>query len=274
MRKRLTVSAVFRDAILVLVCLVWGFPTYLLVVNATTIGSAHTGTPLLTPGPFGLIDNLRTALEDTDLLETIRNSLIYAAGSGVLAVLVATLAAFAIVALELRRPVLWFWLIYAGSLIPLQVFSRPLYQMTAAVDLYDTILGLLLVHTAFGIPFAMFVVRNVLATMPKEVHEAATLDGAGWATLFGRIYLPFAVPVMAATFIFQFVGAWNELFFGITLSASPDAQPVMATLAALQDPASSVGTGQLLSAALLVSLPTVTLYFVFRRTFTNALRLT
>lgn len=272
--KRLTLSGLLRDSVLVVVSVLWGFPTYLLVINAVTAGSTQTGEPLLVPGPFGLFENVSEAIEGTDLVDTLRNSLIYAVGSGVLAVVVATLAAFAIVAMDVKRPAVWFWFLYSGSLIPLQVFSRPLYHMTVSVDLYDTVLGLVLVHTAFGIPFAMFIVRNVLATMPKEVHEAAILDGANWWRLLRSIYLPFAMPVMAASFIFQFVGAWNELFFGITLSASSDAQPVMATLAALQDPASSVGTGQLLSVALLVSLPTVALYFIFRKTFENALRVT
>jgi multiple sugar transport system permease protein len=269
---RPTTGGVIRDVFLFFVSIVWLFPTYLIVVNAITDANAYSGVPVLRPGPFGFFANIVNGLAGSEILLTFRNSLFYAIVSGIIAVVIAMIAAYVIVALRPKRPALWFWLIYAGSLLPLQAFSRPLYRASAETGLYDTWAGLLIVYVGLGVPFSMFVVRNVLSTMAPEVHEAATLDGAGWFRLLRHIYLPFALPVMGAAFIFQFVGVWNDLFIGITLSSSSDAQPVMATLASLKSVNSNIPIPELLAIAMVVSLPTVLIFVIFRRLFVNALR--
>lgn len=252
--------------------LLWLLPVYLIVVNAITVSGDDTGAPRWLPGHFGFFHNLSVAWNGSDFPITIRNSLIYAVVCAGAAVFVATLAAYALVALQLRRPAFWFWLIYAGTLLPLQVFARPLYKAAADTNLYDTRLGLSIVYVALCIPFAMFVVRNVLSTVPPEIGEAATIDGAGWAQKFWYIHLPLARPAMAAAFVFQFVFIWNELFFGITLSVSAPAQPVMATLAGLQSTYSSIGQSALLAIAVAISLPTVVVFLAFQRFFVSNLK--
>lgn len=251
---------------------IWLLPVYLIVVNAITDTGAETGVPRWLPGHFGFFHNLSLAWSGSDFPISIRNSLVYAVVCAGAAVLIATLAAYALVALQLRRPAFWFWLIYSGTLLPLQVFARPLFKAAAATNLYDTRLGLSIVYVALCIPFAMFVVRNVLSTVPPEIGEAATIDGAGWVRKFRHIHLPLARPAMAAAFVFQFVFIWNELFFGITLSVSASAQPVMATLAGLQGTYASIGPSALLAMAIAVSLPTVVIFLAFQRFFVSNLK--
>lgn len=272
MNKRRSIGGTLSKALVILVSVAWLVPVYLLVVNAFTDGAEYDGTPRLLPGKFGFIANLKQAWRGGDFALTTRNSLLYATVCAAVAVLIATLAAYAIVALRLRRPALWFWLIYAGALLPLQVFARPIFLGEAKANLYDTRLGLSIVYIALCIPFALFVVRNVLTTIPPEIAEAARLDGASWMRMFLHIHLPLARPAMAAAFAFQFIFLWNELFFGITLSISPSVQPVMASLAGLQGNYSEVGQPGLLAIALVLSLPTIALFVGFQRFFVSGLK--
>lgn len=272
LRQRTANSA--RFVVVLGSALLWLVPVYLLLVNAITDKSDYEGKLRWLPGKFGFFENLKEGWAAANFTNTALNSLMYATVCGATAVLVATLAAYALVALRLRRPAVWFWIIYSGTLLPLQVFARPLFMAASETDLYDSQVGLEIVYIALCVPFAMFVVRNVMSNMPPEIQEAAMLDGAGWLRMFVHIHLPLSRSAMAAAFVFQFVFIWNELFFGITLSISPVVQPVMASLAGLSGTYSTISQSAQLAVALVVSLPTVALFFGFQRFFVSSLRTT
>lgn len=261
-----------RNTMLVLLALVWLVPTYLLVVNAFTPSHEYDGSPDWWPSGFGFVENLSEAWSSAELGLGITNSLIYSTASAGLAVFAAALASFAVVVMPTRRRGLWFWLIYTGTLLPLQIFLAPLFKGFVGVNLYDTQLGMVLIYSALCVPFAFFVVRNYLITIPPEITEAAQLDGAGWFRLFWQIHLPLAKSSLLAAFVFQFTWVWNDLLFGITLSTSPNIRPVMAAIAELNGGYSSLGPPVVLSAALLVSLPTVVLFLAFQRFFASSLK--
>lgn len=274
MKYRLTPGQVARNIAVTLLAIIWLIPTWLLVVNGITPNSTYEGSPNWFPSGFGFIENIGVAIGEGPFVQAALNSLLYALVGAGLAVLIATAAGFAVVVMPSKRKNLWFWLIYAGTLLPLQVFALPLFFAASFTDLYDTHAGLIVVYVALCIPFGFFVVRNFLTTLPPEISEAARLDGAGWVTLFTRIHMPLAKSAMAAGFIFQFIFIWNELFFGITLSISKEVQPVMAALAGLQSISSTVGPPATLAMALLVSLPTVAIFFGFQRFFVSGLSTT
>ena len=131
---------------------------------------------------------------------------------------------------------------------------------------------MILIYSAICIPFAFFIVRNYLTTLPPEVAEAAKLDGAGWTRLFFQIHLPLIRSSLFAAFIFQFTWVWNDLLFGITLTTSPDRRPVMAALAEINGGFVNVGPPVVLAAALVASLPTVVLFLACQRFFVSSLR--
>lgn len=260
-----------RNVLVIALAVLWFFPTYLIIVNAFTPNEAYTGDVVWYPTGFGLFQNMADAFEAANLGPAMLNSLAYAIVAGGLAVLVAAVAGFAISAIPGGRRVLWFWLIYAGALFPVQAFLRPLFSGYAETGLYDSRLGLLLIYVATCIPFSFFIMRNHMITIPKEVSEAAQLDGATWWTVFTRLFLPLSRSALAAAFIFQFVWVWNELLFGITLSYSEEIRPVMAALAGLQSNYGTVGPPVVLAGALLVSLPTVIVFLAFQRVFASSL---
>jgi multiple sugar transport system permease protein len=171
-----------------------------------------------------------------------------------------------------RRPALWFWVIYAGTLLPLQIFLPPLFSAYVRTRVYDTQMGMVLVYAAICVPFAFFVVRNFMTTLPVEVSEAAKLDGAGWWRMFWRIHLPLAKSSLFAAFIFQFTWVWNDLLFGIVLTTSPNRRPVMAALAEINGGFVNLGPPVALAAAMVVSLPTIVLFLSCQRFFASSLR--
>ncbi|OIJ90437.1 carbohydrate ABC transporter permease [Streptomyces colonosanans] len=245
----------------------WLIPLYLLIVNALTPATGYTGEPDWTPQGFAIFDNIKTAWSDAGIGDSFLSSALYAVVCGAAAVLVAAMAAFAVVVLPIPKPAFWFWLIYSGTLFPLQMFLAPLFGMYADGNLYDTRLGLMLVYVAWAVPFAFFLVRNQMTTMPPEVTEAAMLDGASFLRIFWRIHVPLMAPTLGAAFIFQFTAVWNDLILGITLSRSPDVQPVMAALSTLSNAYASSGPPVILAGALIVSLPTLLVFLVFRGLF-------
>lgn len=261
-----------RNSVLVLLALVWLIPVYLLVVNAMTPVAEYGGNPTWWPSGFGFVGNLQTAWTSAELGLGFYNSLLYATASALIAALAAALASFAVIVMPTRRRGLWFWMIYTGTLLPLQIFLAPLFKAYVGLDLYDTQLGMVVVYAALCVPFAFFILRNYLTTVPKEISEAAQLDGAGWVRLFWLIHMPMAKSSLLAAFVFQFTWVWNDLLFGITLSTSPNIRPVMAALAQLNGGYSSLGPPVVLSAALAVSVPTIVLFLAFQRFFVSSLK--
>jgi multiple sugar transport system permease protein len=265
---------IVRNVLVVLISLLWLVPTWLVVVNAFTPTSQYTGKPRWWFASGDIVSNIRTAFGTADVGHGMLNSVIYAVVGAAVAVLIAALAGFAVTVMPVRRPGIWFWAIFIGTVLPLQTFLSPLFTGYAKTGLYDTQYGMLLVYVALAIPFAFFVNRNFMITVPREIAEAAQIDGANWLSMFVRVHLPLARSALLAAFIFQFTWIWNDLLFGITLSLSPNVRPVMATLADLNGSYSTVGPPVVLAGALVASVPTVLLFFVFQRFFVNSLRLT
>ncbi|GGH50191.1 carbohydrate ABC transporter permease [Microbacterium album] len=263
---------IIRYLVLGALAVLWLIPLYLLVVNAFTPSAEYSGQPTWVPNGFGFFDNLSIAWTSSGLGAGVLNSLVYATVSAGAAVLAAAAAGFAVVVMRTRFRTLWFWVIYMGTLLPLQIFLIPLFRGYVALDIYDTHLGLILIYAAICVPFAFFIMRNFLTTLPKEVSEAAQLDGAGWWRLFTRIHLPLSKSALFAAFIFQFTWVWNDLLFGITLTATPTARPVMAALAEVSNGFSSLGPPVVLAAAIAVSLPTIVLFLACQRFFVSSLR--
>lgn len=261
-----------RNIIVIVFALLWTAPIYLLIVNAVTPVESYRGEPQWLPQGFALFENMAEAWNQSGLGLGMVNSLMYSTASAGLAVIAAALAGFAVVVMPARWPALWFWVIYLGTLLPLQIFLAPLFRGYVGMQLYDTALGMVLIYSAVCVPFAFFIVRNYLTTLPPEVTEAAKLDGAGWVRLFSQIHLPLVRSSLFAAFVFQFTWVWNDLLFGITLTTSPDRRPVMAAMAEINGGFVSLGPPVVLAAALLVSIPTVVLFLTCQRFFVSSLR--
>lgn len=269
------VTTLLRHGVMLVLGLIWIIPLYLVLINAATPDDLYSDKEVYAaPDRFSLWANMRGAWEMANLGVSVGSTLLYATLGGLIAVFIAGLAAYAIVGLRIRYGFFWFMLLYAGTIFPFQMYLSPLYSMFVSQHLYDKRYGLLLFYVAIAIPFAVFVIRNHFTSIPVELAEAAKLDGAGPVRIFWQMFLPLSVNAFATVFILQFTWIWNDLLFGLTLSRSADVRPIMTALASLQGQYATASVPTVLAGALLVSLPTLVLFFAVQRIFVRGLSVT
>ncbi|MFB7518017.1 carbohydrate ABC transporter permease [Streptomyces sp. NPDC056144] len=161
----------------------------------------------------------------------------------------------------------WFLGVVALLVVPVQVALVPVSKLFGAVGLFETTLGVVLFHTAFGLPFAIFLLRNFFAEIPRELLEAARLDGAGEIRLYARVVLPLGAPALASLGIFQFLWVWNDMLIALIFA---DAQSPPITVA-LQQQVRQFGNNVdvLAPGAFLSMVVPLAVFFAFQRQFTS-----
>jgi multiple sugar transport system permease protein len=265
----------FRYAILTTLGAVWILPLYYVLINAVASPKEFRSKEIYQlPGSFSFWENIVTAWTSAGLGASVGSTLLYATVGGAVGVLLAALAAYAIIGLDIKHGFLWFMLLYAGTVFPFQMYLAPLYGLYVNQGLYDTRWGLLIFYTAIAIPFAIFVIRNHFTSIPTDITEAARLDGAGPLRIFYQMFVPLSLNAFVTVFILQFTWIWNDLLFGLTLSRSAEIRPIMTALAGLQGQYASASVPTVLAGALIVSIPTFILFFTVQRVFVQGLSVT
>ena len=163
----------------------------------------------------------------------------------------------------------WLFLLVVGLLVvPLQMALIPMFSLYNTFGLFDTALALILFHSAFGLPFAIFLLRNFFAGIPRELLEAARIDGASELRIFLRVVLPLGLPAIASLAIFQFLWTWNDLIVALTMAR--ETQPItVAIFTQLRQFGSNI---DLIAPASFVSLAIpLALFFAFQRYFVQGL---
>lgn len=174
-------------------------------------------------------DNYARAWNEARFGDYFLNSIVVTASSVTLIVLLGAMAAYALARFyhPLGRGV--FWLFLAGLMIPVQLSIVPLFFELRTLGLLNSRLGLVLVYTANGLPFAIFILAGFFKSLPRSLYEAAVVDGCSEATAFWRVLLPLAKPGLVTVAIFQFIGIWKEYFFAFMFT-SGDAGASVRTL--------------------------------------------
>jgi alpha-glucoside transport system permease protein len=150
-------------------------------------------------------------------------------GATVLPILVASLAAYALAWIEFPGRD-WLFLVVVGLLlVPIQMALIPIFRLYNKAELFDTVLGLILFHSAFALPLGIFLLRNFFIGIPKDLMEAARIDGASEWRLFFKVVLPLGIPAIASLAIFQVLFVWNDLLVGLVLAQSN--QPIAPAIA-------------------------------------------
>jgi alpha-glucoside transport system permease protein len=147
-----------------------------------------------------------------------------ALGATILPILVGALAAYAFAWLEFPGRDWLFIFVVALLVVPLQMALIPIFSLYNTLGIFDTVLSLVLFHTAFGLPFAIFLLRNFFIGIPRDILESARIDGASEIRIFIRLILPLGLPAIASLAIFQFLWTWNDLIVALTFAR--DTQPI------------------------------------------------
>jgi glucose/mannose transport system permease protein len=154
--------------------------------------------------------------------------------------------------------------------IPYQAIIIPLVQFLERLGLYDTLFGLGLTHVVYGIPVTTLIFRNYYSSLPRELIEAAALDGAGVVRAYLRVVLPLSVPGFVVVGIWQFTSIWNEFLFAVTLTSNPASQPATVALQNLAGSFAALYNVQM-AGALITALPTLAVFVLLGRYFLRGL---
>lgn len=192
------------------------------------------------------------------------NSLIVTLPATLLPLLLATMAGYGLSRYQFRFRTILLVLIVIALALPQQTIAVPIFQLMNALNLIDTYLGLIIVHTAWGIPWISFFMRNFFMTIPRAMEEAARIDGANDITIFFKIVLPMAMPAIGSAFALQFTWVWSDFFLALILIYSPN--KLLATQRIpLMRGVYHVDWGLLSAAAILVMLVPILVYLFLQR---------
>jgi alpha-glucoside transport system permease protein len=217
---------------LIAVALFWLVPTIGLLVSSfrapTDISTSGWWKALTAPAQL-TFTNYESLLGNDTITSSLVNTVLITVPSTLLVVVVGSLAGYAFAWLEFAGRDWWFLLVVALLVVPIQIALIPVARLFGDIGIFGDIIGVVLFHTAFGLPFAIFLLRNFFAEIPRELLEAARLDGAGELRLFASVIMPLGGPAIASLGIFQFLWVWNDMLVALIFSDS-GSQPVTVAL--------------------------------------------
>jgi alpha-glucoside transport system permease protein len=257
---------------LVAVAFVWLVPTIGLAITSVRIPTDITGSSWwssLLEWRY-TINNYETVLSRGNMDTSFVNSLVITIPSTLLPLAIAALAAYAFSWIRFPFRDTIFLLIVALMVVPIQMALVPLLRLFRDLGVANNFGGIWLAHTAFGLPLGIFLLRNFFITLPRDLIEAARVDGASNLKIFLRVVLPLSVPALASFAIFQFLWVWNDLLMALVFVQNSDLWPMTIRINQLQ---SQFGIEwHLLSAGafLLMAVPLV-VFFALQRYFVQGL---
>ncbi|MBO7941453.1 MULTISPECIES: carbohydrate ABC transporter permease [Streptomyces] len=255
---------------LVVVGLFWLVPTVGLLVSSLRspedMGASGWWTVFEEPSRL-TVDNYRRLLENGDITDSLLNTVAITVPATVLVVVVGALAGYAFAWMEFPGRDWWFLAVVGLLVVPVQVALIPIAELFGDLGLFGSTLGVVLFHVGFGLPFAVFLLRNFFAEIPRELLEAARLDGAGELRLFFRVVLPLGGPAIASLGIFQFLWVWNDMLVALVFSDA-GSQPITV---ALQTQVRQFGNNidVLAPGAFLSMVIPLAVFFAFQRQFVS-----
>ncbi|RBQ18155.1 carbohydrate ABC transporter permease [Spongiactinospora rosea] len=259
------------QAFLIVIGLFWLVPTLgLLVVSIrdeTANNSSGWWTVFTHPAELTL-DNYQNLLA-TGFTSSFWNTVLITVPATVLVIGIAAMAAYAFAWIEFPGRDLLFLVVIALLIVPIQIALIPIARLYGTLNIAGSILGVVLFHVAFGLPFAVFLLRNFFVGIPRELLEAARMDGAGEWKIFATVVFPLAAPAVASLGIFQFLWVWNDLLVALVF-ADTENQPMTK---ALQSQMRQFGTNVdiLAPGAFLSLIIPLVLFFAFQRYFVQGM---
>jgi alpha-glucoside transport system permease protein len=223
---------------------------------------------ILSEPSLATLDNYDKVFNTEAITSSLWTTVLVSLGGTIFPIFVAAMAAYAFAWLDFPGRDWLFILVIAMLVVPIQMALIPIFSLYSDLGLFDTVIGLILFPTAFGLPFAIFLLRNFFIGIPRDLMEAARIDGASEIRIFLRLMLPLALPAIASLAIFQFLWTWNDLLVALTFGR--ETQPItVAIFTQLRQFGSNI---ELIAPAAFVSLAIpLAVFFAFQRYFVEGL---
>jgi multiple sugar transport system permease protein len=234
--------------LIMLFCL---FPFYWLINVSMKTGADLSNADLFPPSPT--LDNYDSIFQNSAFTKALRNSAIIAGTTTVLSLLIGSFAGYALARLRFPRKFLLLALVLSISTFPPIAIAAPLFKLWTDIGLFNTYIGLILPSLTFALPLTIYILASFFKEIPKELEEAALVDGATRFQAFRKVVVPLSAPGMVTAGLLVFIFAWNEFLFAITLTSTPDRRPVPAAL------------GTISAASVVVTVPLIILVLIFQK---------
>lgn len=269
-RRRLSLDKVAILLVVLTILFFWLYPMLLSLMTALKSEAEILTSPLALPHH----PSLEAFFKAWDLLNfgtLLQNSLKIAIGSVVLGILLSSIPAYAFSRYKIPGGEFIFVILLVGMMIPQQTVIIPLYEVLRRLNLLDNLVGLIIVHAVYGLPFNMFVMRGFMAAIPTELESAARVDGCSDFGLYRHIMLPLSVPAIAVAGTLNFINIWNEFFFAIILLSSEKNLPVTVGMITIQQSRYFSAWNTPAAALIMAQLPTILLYLLAHRYITQGI---
>jgi raffinose/stachyose/melibiose transport system permease protein len=256
--------------VLVAVAILWIAPFVFIIFTAFKENSIVMGSSAFAPPRTLYVQNFFDAWLRGHFSITVLNSVLITFVKVPLGLLISAMAAYALSRIRIPGGRAIFLLVLFGTMLPFQVMLAPLFTLVNQLGLINTYTGIVLPYLAFGVPYQVFILHGFFSEVPKELSEAALVDGASHLTIFRRIFLPISLPVLAALLILDFVATWNEFAMALVILQDNSKWTLPLGLMSFQSQFAS-DYGQLNAAIVMTVLPATVVYLIFQRYFVSGL---
>lgn len=214
--------------VVVVIAMAWLLPTFGLFIDSIRSQGDDSATgwweAFVHPSQFTGA-NYANIIHNSGITSSLWNTVLITVPATVLVVALGSMAAYALAWVDFKGRDTMFVILVALIIVPVQVAIIPDAKIYAALGIFGSVTGVVLFHVAFGLPFAIFLLRNFFAGIPKDLLEAARMDGAGEVFIFRKVILPIGWPAIASLAIYQFMWVWNDLLVALVF-ASPSHAPI------------------------------------------------
>jgi trehalose/maltose transport system permease protein len=247
--------------LIILFCL---FPFYWLVNVSLKTGADLSSASLIPPHPT--LKNYSSIFKNDDFTNGLKNSAIVALSVTILALAVGSFAAYALARLKLRGKFIILGIVLSVTTFPQIAIAAPLFKLWTDINLYNTRIGLIIPYLTFALPLAIYILVSFFREIPKDLEEAALVDGATHFQAFRKVVVPLAAPGLATAGILTFIAAWNEFLLATTLTSSRAARTVPAAIAFFTGSTEfEVPLGTICAASVTISIPLIILVLLFQK---------
>ena len=252
------------NAFLIALATIWLVPIFMMLAVALTPPEKRVS------GFGGLLTdeishrNFEIVLADAPILQHLFNSMVITAASVGLVVLFGAMAAYAFARMRIPWKEQIFFLLITTLMLPVPTLIVPLFQINKSLGFLDSYMGLILPYTALGLPFAIIILRSFFEALPKELEEAARLDGVSQPRIFWFIALPLSWPALAVVIIFQFMTSFNEFVLALVTMDSTAVKPI-SLVPLIYSGQFFTQPGALFATLTMITVPVVVIYFLMQR---------